>query len=231
MPSLEQLLETGDLAAAQTLAELDPARAAALALRLGRPAWAAEWATDPLVRAAALLRLGQPDEVLGTLAHTPDSARAAVLRSRALWQRQLRSGAEQGAKEAATAARQQARREGDAGATIAAAALCGELLLHEPLAALRALAEGLKVAEMLGAEADPYLLAVLAHAQAGTGGQRKAAATAQKALSRAEVRSPARVVAYLALGERAQAKAEAKAGQISPLWSVPYSAHDDLQPS
>lgn len=217
--------------AAQKLAALDPARAAALALRLGRPAWAATWATDPLVRAAALLRLGQPNEVLGTLAHPPDSARAAALRSRALWQLELQSGTDHGAKEAATLARQQARQEGDAGATITAAALWGELLLPEPYAALRALAEGLKVAEMLGAEADPYLLAVLAHAQARTGGKRKAAATAQKALSRAEARSPARVVAHLALGETAQAETEAKAGQISALWSMPYSAHDDPQPS
>ena len=235
---LAALLRARDWAAAGALlARFAPeqypaayAEAAALALQVGQPALALSWATDPLVRAAALLRLGQSGAALTTLQHAPDTARTAVLRARALWQQEIgqqqsRSGQERGAREAAILARQQARREGDAGATIAAATLHGEQLLAEPYAALRALAEGLKVAELLGTEADPFLLAVLAHAQSRTGGKHKAQATAQKALSRAEGGSPGRVVA-LHLHDPAAAHAEAQTGQLAAVWLVPYSAHD-----
>lgn len=201
-------------------------QAAALALTWGFPSLtlAALPAFSDLpevaqLRAAALLRLGRGAEV--TL--TPDSARAAVLQARAAWQQ---AGAD--APRLATLARQQARAEGDAAALIAAATLHAETELHanEPRSALRSLAEGLKVAEMLGQEADAHLLALLAHAQQRVGGQTKAAQTAHKALERSLPRSPARCVALLALRETATAQDEARAGELSPLWWARWLATD-----
>ncbi|MDB5046201.1 MAG: hypothetical protein JWQ08_2251, partial [Deinococcus sp.] len=150
---------------------------AVLALHLGRPTLAAQWATDPLTRAAGLLRLGHTEAARQTLASLPDSARMALLLARLLV---LENHA--GAVVQATHARALARAEGDAGALIAAANLLGELLLPtDSRAALRTLAEGLKVAEMAGEAADALLLAVLAHVQAAVGGADKARRTAEKA--------------------------------------------------
>lgn len=195
---------------------------AALCLRFGRPALATKWSQDPLIQAAAQLRLGESAAALAVLAGQPETARPAVLRARAYWQMQ------QGDLGHLEYAQKLARREQDIGALIAAAALAGEMQLATPFAALRALAEGLKFAEVLGEEADPYLLAVLAHAKRRAGGQAKALSTAQKALERSEVRSPARSVAYLALDERAKALAEAAAGQLSPIWLAPFESSKGL---
>lgn len=194
--------------------------AAALALHWGFPSLAlGDWpegseADVPEVahlRAAALLRLGRGAEVRLTL----DSARAAVLLARSSWQQGHPEAAGQ-----ATLARQQARAQGDAAALIAAATLHAETELRagESRRALRSLAEGLKVAELLGQEADAHLLALLAHAQQRAGGQVKAERTARRALERSQPRSPARCVALLALGDKAAAQAEAEAGELSPLW-------------
>ena len=69
-----------------TPAEADRSQAATLALALGRPRLAALWAQghDPLLQAAALLRLGEADTVLKVLKGQPDSARVSLLRARAL---------------------------------------------------------------------------------------------------------------------------------------------------
>lgn len=188
--------------------------AAALALTLGQPFRALLWSMDPLTLAAAHLRLGQPGAALAVLEGQPDSARPAVLRARALWQS---GGADAGPQ--AHHARALARREGDAGALVAAATLLGELEWRpDPRSALRTLAEGLKVAEMTGQEADAHLLAVLAHAQAALGSREKAARTAGKALGRSLPRSPARGVALLALGREPEARAEAAAGELGEVW-------------
>ncbi|MEF2279583.1 hypothetical protein V3W47_14905 [Deinococcus sp. YIM 134068] len=220
-------MERGDEAAAlAALSALDPAdhaRAAPLALQLGRPSFAARWAEDPLTRAAAFLRLGDSDAAFTTLAGQPDTARPALLRARAAWQ-----AGQPDAASLAAHARTLARSEGDAGALIAAATLLGEMNLRaDPRAALRALAEGLRVAEMSGTEADAHLLAVLAHAQAAVGGRDKAARTAAKALTRSVPRSPARVVALLALGREEEARREAEAGELGGVWWQGFRAPED----
>lgn len=181
-------------------------QAAALALSLGRPRMAAAWAehTEPLLHAAALLRLGERRAVLEVLESQPETARVAVLRARAL-----------GTLDAAEHARTLARQEGDSPALIAAATLMGELLLPtDPRAALRALAEGLKVSELLQEGTDAHLLAVLSFVQARIGGATKAEKTARKALERSVPRSPARVLALLALGQMEEAEAERAAGEL-----------------
>jgi len=192
--------------------------AAALALHLGQPSRAVRWGTDPLTLAAAHLRLGQPGAALSVLGGQPQTARLALLRARAAWQT-----AQADAGELARQARTLARREGDAGALVAAATLLGEMEWRpDPRSALRTLAEGLKVAEMTGQEADAHLLAVLAHAQAALGSREKAGRTAAKALGRSLPRSPARVLARLALGREAEASTEAAAGELGEVWLVPF---------
>jgi hypothetical protein len=207
-----------DAGALQALDRLNPGpaerpQAAALALHLGRPRLAAAWAAGhgdlgdgPLLHAAALLRLGETAATLDVLKSQPDTARVLVLRARAL-----------NTLEAAQAARTLARQEGDGPALIAAATLMGELLLAgDARAALRALAEGLKVCEMLMIEADPLLLAVLSVVQARIGGGGgKAMKTAQKALDRSPPRSPARVIALLSLGRVQEAERERDAGELA----------------
>ncbi|MDV6373808.1 hypothetical protein [Deinococcus arenicola] len=189
------------------------AELARLALRLGRPRLAVRWAgADPLTHAAALLRLGESEAALQVLEPVPDSARPAALCARALWQMQ-----DAGAEAATGKALALARQEGDVGAVIAAATLHGEQLLPQPHAALRALAEGLKVAEGSGQPSDAHLLAVLAHAQLCLGGA-KGTRTAAKALDRSLPRSPARVLALLALGREIQARAEAAEGELAAVW-------------
>nr|WP_246580439.1 hypothetical protein [Deinococcus aestuarii] len=164
--------------------------------------------------AAAHLRRGDPQAVLHAVEDLPDTARPALLRARAAWQLRAPDAAD-----LAERARRLARAEGDAGALTAAATLLGEVVLQaDPRAALRALAEGLRVAELTGTEADAHLLAVLAHAQAAVGSREKAGRTAAKALARSVPRSPARVVALLALGRGEEARAEAEAGELGEVW-------------
>ncbi|MFB9992579.1 hypothetical protein ACFFLM_11435 [Deinococcus oregonensis] len=226
LAALQAAVNAGDDSAALALLlgvqpASDAAQAyAALALHLGRPALAAQWATDPLTRAAALLRLGRTQEARQILTPLPDSPRVALLLARVLALED-----EPGAAAQATHARALARTEGDAAALTAAATLLGELLLPtDPRAALRALAEGLKVAEMAGEAADAQLLAVLSHVQAAVGGADKARRTAEKALARAAPRSPARALALLALGQAEQANAEASAGELDRRWLKPFGA-------
>ncbi|GGJ72470.1 hypothetical protein [Deinococcus aquiradiocola] len=207
--------DAGALAAldALTPSPTERTQAAALALLLGRPRLSAAWADgEPLLHAAALLRLGERAEVLRVLAGERDSARVLVLRARATGDMQV---AEQ--------ARAHARREGDSPALIAAAAHLGELLLpHGPYPALRALAEGLKVSEMQREHTDPYLLAVLSVVQAQAGGSGKAGRTAGKALERSVPRSPARVLALHALGQAGEAERERAAGDLHRTFSLLY---------
>ncbi|CAM3254768.1 MalT-like TPR region domain-containing protein [Deinococcus saxicola] len=197
----------------------DQPEAARLALRLGRPRLAALWAgADPLTHAAALLRVGESGSALRVLEPLSDTARPAVLRARAWWQL-ADAQAEVATQKALTLARQ----EGDVWAVIAAAILRGEQLLPQPHAALRALAEGLKVAEGSGQPSDAHLLAVLAHAQLRLGGT-KGTRTAQKALDRSPPRSPARVLALFALEQGAEALAEARDGELAAVWWRDFSA-------
>lgn len=186
--------------------------AAALALHWGAPRAALAWSRDPLRRAAAHLRLGDPIAARAELAAEADGARVALLHARA--------AALAGQPEAdlqAARARFLARQEGDSAALIAAVSLLAEGQQADPYAALRTLAEGLKVAEITGQSADPHLLAVLAHTQARLN-PRKAQSTAAKALDRSAPRSPARVLALLALARPDDAHAEAQAGELHPGW-------------
>lgn len=203
----------------------DELGAARLALNAGCPDLALAWAqsagaSGAALAAASALRLGQVPAALTLIGTLPKDARRAVLLARAHW-----LGGDPGWAEAA---RSQGRREGDAPALVAAVTLLGETQLADPQAALRTLAEGLKVAELVGGAADAHLLAVLAYTQrfVGSGlignnfvgGEAKAHRTAHKALERAGPRSPARVWALLALGRAAEAAAEAEAGQLTAGW-------------
>ncbi len=220
--NLAELESLPDPLAVAELGRMSPgpgqhADAAALALRLGVPDVAIAWAllageAGAATAAAAALRLGKVGQARAIAATLPPSARRAVLyaRAEALGGEPALSWAEQ--------ARDQARREGDAPALIAAAILLGELQLSEPFAALRSLAEGLKVAEVVGQEADAHLLAVLAYAQQRVGSSAKAQRTAHKALDRSLPRSPARVWALLVLGQTEAARTELRAGQLSQGW-------------
>lgn len=226
LAALQTALNAGDDAGAlAVLSGLQPKPAEAgvcaeLALHLGRPNLAAQWATQPLTRAAALLRLGQTEAARQILEPLPDSPRVALLSARL-----LALEGEANAQAQATHARALARTEGDAGALVAAATLLGELLLPtDPRAALRTLAEGLKVAEMAGEAADPHLLAVLAQVQAAVGGTEKARRTAEKALARATPRSPAQVLALWGLGQQEQANAVASEGELDGRWLRAFSA-------
>ncbi|WP_293910577.1 hypothetical protein [Deinococcus sp.] len=211
-----------DTAVLEVLRVLEPefaelSEAAALALRHGVPDLALRWALaagQNGLAAAAALRLGFTGQALDLTQTLPDDARRAVLIARAcsLGGDPSLSWAEQ--------ARALARQEGDAPALIAAVTLLGELRLTEPRAALRTLAEGLKVAEMVGEAADAHLLAVLAHAQARAGGRSKSLKTAQKSLERSPQRSPARIWALLALGQTEQAGVQRRAGQLDERWFV-----------
>lgn len=199
----------------EALPALDQATAATLALSYGRPTLAARWAADPrhpepLTVAAALLRLGQAAKAQAILEPLPDTARTALLRARARWQ--LGQRADQ-----VDVARILARREGDTPALTAAVTLAGEQALGAPYAALRILAEGLKVAEQTGQPADAHLLAVVAHAQLRLGGP-KGRRTAERALERSVARSPARVLSLFALNRDADALREARDGELHPVW-------------
>ncbi|WP_102128236.1 hypothetical protein [Deinococcus planocerae] len=229
LQALRAALDRGDDAAAlgalDTLGSADHAGAAPLALHLGRPSLAVRWAGDPLTLAAAWLRLGDPRAALGALRGQKGGARPALLRARAAWQL-----GQEDAAELAAHARRLARAEGDAGALAAAATLLGEVMLWtDPRAALRALAEGLKVAELAGTGADPHLLAVLAHTQAAVGSREKAARTAAKALDRSLPRSPARVLALLALGREEEARAEAREGELGDVWGRAFLVGDQAR--
>ena len=203
--------------------ELSAAVRAALAL--GRPSLAVRWSQQQPDRdersalnlAAAYCRLGEGQAALAELTGQPDNARVSVLRARASHVQGSASLTE--IQHAVTRARQ----EGDAPALIAALTLHGETLLTagDGRAALRTLAEGLKIAELLSEAADAHLLAILAHAQATIGSPGKARATAVKALARSAPRSPARVNALLALGREDEAQREARDGELHPRWLLP----------
>ncbi len=216
--SLAEALDAGHPDVLATYAALplpERAGAASLALSYGRPTLAVWWATDPrhhepLTLAAALLRLGRATAALDVLETVPDTARAALLRARARWQLGQRD-------DQADVACILARREGDTPALMAAVTLAGEQSLGAPYAALRILAEGLRVSEQIGQPADAHLLSVLAHAQLRLGGP-KGARTAQRALERSVARSPARVLALLALRRDTEAGAEARQGELHPVW-------------
>nr|WP_254605774.1 hypothetical protein [Deinococcus sp. JMULE3] len=201
-----------DLSLPAGLTAAQTEEAAALALHWGAPRAALAWSRDPLRRAAAHLRLGDPTAARAELAAEADGARVALLRARAA---ALDRAAD--APALADHARTQARRAGDSAALIAAVSLLAEGQQADPYAALRTLAEGLKVAEITGQSADPHLLAVLAHTQARLN-PRKAQSTAAKALDRSAPRSPARVLALLALARPDDAHAEAQAGDLHPRW-------------
>lgn len=215
----EALSQGNDRSALAALHRLSPlpdeqAEAAVLALHLGQPTLTLRWAGDPLTLAAAHLRLGRPGAARTVLDGQPDTARPALLRARAAWQ-----AGQPDAPDLARHARSLARAQGDAGALVAAATLLAEQRLGaDAKAALRTLAEGLKVAELTGQEADAHLLAVLACAQAALGSRDKAGRTAAKALARSLPRSPARVTALLALGREEEAHAEAAAGELGEVW-------------
>ncbi|PTA68253.1 hypothetical protein C8263_08800 [Deinococcus arcticus] len=186
-----------------------------MALSLGRPRVALAWAADPLVRAAAALRLGEACGALNDLRPLPGGPRVQVLRARA--EHQL---GQPTAPETAREARALARAAGDSAALVAAVILLAEqeyAQVPSPHAPLRTLAEGLKVAELSAQPADSHLLAVLACVQARLN-PRKAQATAQKALDRSAPRSPARVLALQVLGQSTQAQAEAAQGELAPVW-------------
>lgn len=172
-----------------------------------------------LLAAAAALRLGETGSALALLESAPHSARRAVLLARAAWL--AADGPDEAVKASheAQQARAQARAEGDAPALVTAVTLCGELELlvaSERYAPLRTLAEGLKVAEIVGESADAHLLAVLAAAQRFS--PRKAAQSAQKALERASVGSPAQVGALLLLGQLDEAHAQQQAAELDERW-------------
>lgn len=167
-----------------------------------------------LLAAAAALRLGDTVTAQALLEGLPVTARRAVLLARAAWLEGRPTALALG-EEARTLARQ----EGDAPALVAAVTLLAETQLltgAERFLPLRTLAEGLKVAELTGQEADAHLLAVLAAAQRLS--PRKAAQTAAKALSRAQVGSPAQVGALLLLGETEQAAQQREAGELDGRW-------------
>ena len=204
----------------------EEALAAAFALRLGVPELALRWAQlagqqGTALAAAAALRLGQLETASALIEKLPDSARRAVLSART----GMLGGQWDMAQ--AEAARDEARREGDAPALVAAVTLLGELQLcmddrSKPYAALRTLAEGLKVAELTNQDADAHLLAVLSHAQQRAGSANKAERTAVKALERSLPRSPARVWALLVLNRVAEAELQRLAGQLAAGW---FAAH------
>lgn len=233
---LTAALTLGDSEARAALAALPPgdrAHAGAQALRLGRPHLTLDWSADPLLRAAAYLRLGSTGAARQELRGPPDTARPAVLHARA-----ARLDRTPDAAALAAHAARLARAEGDGNALIAAAILNAEqdLFRNSPaspaesvnadrvahFAALRSLAEGLKVAELTGEPADPHLLAVLAHAQKPLN-SRKAATTAAKALDRSEPGSPARVLALLALDRPEDAHAQAQRGSLAAAWWEPFA--------
>ncbi|GAA5449021.1 hypothetical protein [Deinococcus depolymerans] len=222
---LTAALTHGETEARAAFAALPPSArgdAGAHALRLGRPHLTLDWSADALTRAAAHLRLGDTGAARQELRGQPDTARPAVLHARAA----RLDRAPDAAPLSAHAARL-ARTEGDGNALIAAAILNAEQDLagtdrSAHFAALRTLAEGLKVAEMTGQPADPHLLAVLAHAQRPLNA-RKAAATAAKALDRSDPGSPARVLALLALDRPADAHAQAQRGSLAEAWWEPFT--------
>lgn len=167
-----------------------------------------------LTAAAAALRLGEVTLARELLVCALPSARRSLLLTRATW---LQDPA--AALHSARQVRQQARREGDAPALIAAVTLLAEtqlLLDPDPFLPLRTLAEGLKVSEMMGQPADAHLLSALATAQRRA--PRKADRLAEHALERAGAGSPARIGALLTLGQREAADQERERAELDARW-------------
>lgn len=219
--SLEHIRQSPDDQALLLLSQLEPIsaeqnEAAALALALGQPKRVLEWATDPLLKAAALLRLGQAKEVLSLLDTQPQNARVAFLKARAAWQLD-----QSNSLELSHIAGQMGKQEGDAPASIAVATLLGEIQLvslpTKPYLALRGLADGLRILELANLEPDAHLQAVLAHVHKRIGTE-KHQETAQKALDYSPERSPAQILALLALDRAAEAQSKAQAGALAPVW-------------
>lgn len=218
---LDHIRQSPDSQALQLLHQFTPTptqqnEAATLALALGQPHKVLDWTQEPLLRAAALLRLGQASEVLGLLENQPQNARTALLKARAAWQlEQLNS------LKWAKLAEELGKKEGDAPASIATATLLGEIqmvsLPTKPYRALRILADGLRIAELANLDADAHLLAILSHVHKRIDTQ-KYRETAQKALERAPERSPAKVLALLALEQEDEAQTQAQAGHLHSVW-------------
>lgn len=230
--SLEHIRQSSDPQALQQLNELEPTpaqqnEAAALALALGQPHKVLDWTQEPLLRAAALLRLGKSSEVLSLLENLPQNARTALLKARAAWQLD-----QPHCLEWAHLAEELGKKEGDAPASIATATLLGEIqvvnLPTKPYRALRVLAHGLRIAELAQLDADPHLLAILSHVHKRIDTQ-KHRETAQKALERAPERSPAKVLALWALKQEEKAQAQAQAGHLNSVWWKKIIALQDVK--
>lgn len=224
-----------ELRGAATESQLTPeqlAPAAVLALQAGLPQLSAEWATaasstgrgqgeSQQIAAAAWLRAGDTEKALTLL--SGEHPRITVMQARA----RLLDGDLTAASELAAQAHAGAFDAGDAPALLAAIALLGELELRGALrsggrtglhAALRVLAEGLKVSEIVNEPADPHILALVAltqkHIQDGT----KAQATAAGALDRSLAFSPSSVLALTVLGRHEEAAGQAEAGALADGW-------------
>jgi len=201
--ALVQQRQWGEAEAALNLDDLFSLEGAAILWELGRAAQAAQilGALEPTFQvrinhAAALTRSGHGQdalEVLGDLQGGWPSLR----RANALWHLGDSSLAESEVELALTAGRV----ENDAKLAVAAIWQKGELALEreDGKGAVFILAEGLKIAELIGQEADPYLLAVLSEAQAFWGNREKAGKTAQKALERSSERHLSFVRSHLAI--------------------------------
>lgn len=146
--------------------------------------------------AASLTRSGQGARALEVLGDTPGGW-FSLRRANALWH----IGDSSHAEAEVDLALAEGRENQDASLTVPAIWQKGELCLEreDGKLALYVLAEGLKISEMLGKEADPYLLAVLSEAHAYWGSTRKAYQTALKALERSHQRHLSFVRTHLAL--------------------------------
>lgn len=200
------LLEQGQWGEAEAALKLDDLfslEGAAILWELGRAAQAAQvlGALEPTFQvrvnhAAALTRSGHGQaalEVLGDL----EGGWPSLRRANAHWHLGDSTQAEAEVELALTAGRV----DGDAKLAVAAIWQKGELALEreDGKGAVFILAEGLKIAELIGGEADPYLLAVLSEAQTFWSNRRKAFKTAQKALERSSERHLSFVRSHLAL--------------------------------
>ncbi len=193
----------GEAEAALNLDDLFSLEGAAILWELGRAAQAAQilGALEPTFQvrinhAAALTRSGHGQDALEVLEGL-EGGWPSLRRANALWHLGESGSAEAEVEIALTAGRQ----EGDAKLTVAAIWQKGELALEreDGKGAVFILAEGLKIAELIGQEADPYLLAVLSEAQTFWGNRNKALQTAQKALGRSSERHLSFVRSHLAV--------------------------------
>lgn len=200
------LLEQGQFELAESALKPDDLfslEGAALLWKLGRANQAAQvlGALEPTFQvrinhAAALTRSGHGQEALVVLEGL-EGGWPSLRRANALWH----LGESGSAVEEVELALEAGRREKDAQLTVSSIWQKGELALEreDGKGALLILAEGLKIAELIGQQADPYLLAVLSEAQAFWGHREKAFKTAQKALERSSERHLSWVRSHLAM--------------------------------